>query len=232
MTWLRERKYLALLIALLLLLAVFPLLHELLGMRLFFDVFITAVFLASLQLLFTTRALRLPAVALGVPTVVGLWANYALPDVPRLPVSVGFHLCGAAFLALTVATILRSAHEDTTVSANSVYGAFCGYLLVGLLFAHLYCAIEALQPGSFRHGEAAAFANDGRRHFLLVYFSLSTLTTVGYGDVAPRSDAARGFAMVEAVCGQFYLAVLLAELIGKRVAGAISEQEEAARRRG
>src|SRR5204863_7015600 len=101
-------------------------------------------------------------------------------------------------------------------SADSIYGAFCGYLLVGLIFGHLYRCLEALSPGSF-HGNAdfMAHVQDERyTHFLLVYFSFVTLTTVGYGDITPASEATRGLAVVEAVIGQFYLAVLIGELIG------------------
>jgi hypothetical protein len=98
--------------------------------------------------------------------------------------------------------------------------AFCGYLLVGLIFGHLYGAIDDLIPRSFGGAGwmGAELFDEGRRHFLLIYFSLSTLTTLGYGDITPASGAARGVAVVEAVSGQFYLAVLIAELIGRKVA--------------
>jgi hypothetical protein len=79
-----------------------------------------------------------------------------------------------------------------------------GYLLLGLAFGHLYCLLEAVAPGSFRLREdlAAPVHDPGRRQFLLTYFSLVTLTTVGYGDITPGSDPARGLAAVEAVLGQ------------------------------
>ena len=54
-----------------------------------------------------------------------------------------------------------------------------------------------------------------------LYFSFATLTTVGYGDVAPASGPARSLSIAEAVVGQFYLAVLIADLIGKRVSGGV-----------
>jgi hypothetical protein len=52
---------------------------------------------------------------------------------------------------------------------------------------------------------------------VLSYFSLTTITTAGFGDVTPASDPARALAMVEAIAGQFYIAVLVAELIGKKL---------------
>jgi hypothetical protein len=88
----------------------------------------------------------------------------------------------------------------------------------------VYSLLEAVAPGSFRLRQdlATPVHDPERRQFLLTYFSPVTLTTVGYGDITPGSDPARGLAAVEAVLGQFYIAVLIAELIGKRVAQALS----------
>ena len=77
-------------------------------------------------------------------------------------------------------------------------------------------------PGSFRGIDPGAGGH--RTHFLFTYFSFITLTTVGYGDITPGGDTARALALVESVAGQFYLAVLIADLVGKRVAQAVSAQ--------
>jgi hypothetical protein len=61
-------------------------------------------------------------------------------------------------------------------------------------------------------------------HFQLTYFSFVTLTTVGYGDITPAREGPRGLAVVEAMVGQFYVAVLLGELIGKRVSHALEDR--------
>jgi hypothetical protein len=142
----------------------------------------------------------------------------------QTPIAVGFQLVAAIFLSFTVATILRTVYREGQVSADSVFGAFCGYVLVGVAFGHLYGLSDLVAPGSFQAREefVAQFQDPNRRHFLLTYFSLVTLTTVGYGDITPATDLARGLAAVEAIVGQFYIAVLVAELIGKRVAQALS----------
>jgi voltage-gated potassium channel Kch len=87
------------------------------------------------------------------------------------------------------------------------------------VFGHLYCFFETAVPGSFEgHGTIPERLPQGERlFFLLGYFSMVTLTTVGYGDIIPATDAVRGLAAVEAVAGQFYIAVLIAELIGRRL---------------
>jgi hypothetical protein len=224
MSWLHRRRFLALLLALILLLVVYPVLRGVGGTRPLFDGLLTLVFLAAFPVVFPDRHLRLPALVLGALTVAGARTGYALPGLPRAPVAAGFHLLAALFLALTVVSILRGIFREGNVSADGIHGALCGYVLVGLAFGHLYCLLETVTPGSFHLGEGVAgqLQDQEQCHFLLTYFSLVTLTTVGYGAIAPASDAARGLAAVEAVLGQFYIGVLIAELIGLRVSQAVA----------
>jgi hypothetical protein len=221
---LRRRRFLALLVTLILLLVLYPVLRGLAGTRLLFDALLTLVFLATFPVVFAERQLRLPALLLGVPTVVGAWTGYALPGLPRPPLVAGFHLLAALFLALAVLSILRGIFRGGTVTAESIYGALCGYVLVGVAFGDLYCLLETINPGSFHGSEglASQLQDEEGCHFLLTYFSLVTLTTLGYGQIAPASDAARGLAVVEAILGQFYIGVLIAELISLRVSQAVS----------
>jgi hypothetical protein len=194
------------------------------------DGLITIVFLAALLAIFAESAFRLVALVLGIPTIVGVWIDYVLPGLPRLPLVVGFHLVAALFFGFTVATILRAVHKEVTVSADAIYGAFCGYLLVGLAFGHLYCVMEFINPGSFKGSEelSTQLQVQAGHHALLTYFSLVTLTSVGYGDITPGSGAVRSLAVIEAMIGQFYIAVLIGELIGKRVSQAMSVQNSRA----
>jgi voltage-gated potassium channel len=218
------RKFLGLLIALVAFLVVYPVLRVLLGQRFIFDVLYTGIFLAAMPLIFTQRSRRRLAMWLGIPTLLGVWAGYVLPGMPRIPLMLAFHLVAALFLSFTVAEILTGIFREPSVSADSIYGAFCGYLLVGLIFGHLYCMIDGALPESFRGSEllSAQLQDGDRRRFLLNYFSFITLTTMGYGQITPQSDVVRGLVVVEAIAGQFYIAVLVAELIGKRVAQAIA----------
>lgn len=226
MSWLLQRPFLGLLFALAMFLMVCPMLRDVLGARVLFDIVLTVVFLTAFLIVFRQGSLRLLALVLGIPTVVGAWTGYVLPGLPRLPLIVGFHFVAALFFTFTTATILKVVHQEKILSADSIYGAFCGYLLVGMTFGHLYCLLEALAPGSFRVSEtfSVLFQDEDRRHVLLTYFSIVTLTTVGYGDITPVSESAGGLAVVESVVGQFYIAVLVAELIGKRVSQAIAGQ--------
>lgn len=220
MRWERH-KYRTLFFVLIALIVLFPLLRSARGTRVLLDAVIALVFLVSIVNVFTTPLLRVAAIVLAVPTLVGVATGYLLPGVPRVELATGLHLLAATYFGFTIGVILRGFRRESGVSADAVYGAFCGYMLLGLAFGHLYCVAELLQPGSFRGDDFGKPSDDGH-HFLLTYFSFLTLTTVGYGDITPGSDPARGLAVVEAIAGQFYLAVLVAELIGKRVSQAFS----------
>lgn len=229
MDWFSRRKFLILLVALAFLMVCYPLLHGDFQTRLVWSIVVTFQFVATLFVTFPDRRLRIPAVCLAVPTVAGTWLGYAVPGLPGPAVVVGFHLVAVAFFVFTTAAILVAIHRAGEVTADSIYGAFCGYILVGLSFGHAYCALETVAPGSFQLAAASPgrVESPDRMFYQLGYFSLVTLTTVGYGDILALSHGARGLAAVEAIVGQFYIAVLIGELIGKRVAAAVAPRPPA-----
>src|SRR5262245_32921791 len=107
MNWLTERKYLALLIALLLLVIVFPILRTTTDTRILFDGLLSVIFLVALLVLFTNHRIRVIAVLLGIPPLVGIWTGYALPGIPRLPLLVSFQVLAVLFFGFTIGIILR-----------------------------------------------------------------------------------------------------------------------------
>jgi hypothetical protein len=217
--WYLRRRYSFLLLALGLLLVAHPVAREVVFGRWLFDLFTTLVFLAAILTIFRRGAHRGVALLLGLPTLAATWTGYVIPGLPPLALALPLHVTAALFLGFTAATILLMIHEAKAVSADSLAGAFSGYLLAGVVFGHVYCILAWVAPGSFRVPAdlATSMADAERRHTLLNYFSFVTLTTVGYGDIVPVKAAARALAVVEAVTGQFYIAVVMAELIGLKV---------------
>jgi len=226
MSWVKEYRYRWLFLALMLLLLGYPLVHLSYSARIIYDSLMTLVFLASLGIIFTDNRLRFLAVVLALPTLFSGWTGHMLPGFPHEPLVRGYHVIAMVFLSLTITVILRDLSRQKTVTVDSIYAAFSGYMLAGLGFGHAYCLVEELMPGSFQGiDHSAAIDGTGHLRYLLSYFSFMTLTTVGYGDITPQSSIARGLATIEAIVGQFYIAVLIAELIGKRVSQAIVSQQ-------
>src|SRR5262245_18984391 len=103
--WLRRQKYLALLVALMVLIVVYPTVREIIAARLVYDGLTAVVLLVALLTVFTARK-RLLAVLLGVPLLVGLWTGYTLPWLPCLPVVLALHAGAAVSLVFAVYVIL------------------------------------------------------------------------------------------------------------------------------
>lgn len=117
----------------------------------------------------------------------------------------------AALTTITVVIAYEAIHEHW-VTRDTLFGALAVYLLIGVTSTVLYELIEVLAPGSFTniHGlsQAQLFAE-------LNYFSLVTLTTLGYGDIAPVAPIARTLAATEAIVGQFFVAAVVGLLISR-----------------
>jgi voltage-gated potassium channel Kch len=107
---------------------------------------------------------------------------------------------------LAAAGALRFAMVASSVDAEHLYAALSAYMLAGTFFGLFYWLLEQIGPGTF------AGAGEFTRVSAL-YFSFVTLATLGYGDIVPRTDVARGLAIVEGVGGQLFLAVLVARLV-------------------
>jgi hypothetical protein len=110
-------------------------------------------------------------------------------------------------LLLTAVLIVRRVLARATVTMQSIYGALSAYIVIGLMFAAFYAAIEHL-------GAAAFFANGQTASVqTFQYFSFTTLTTLGYGDFTAAGNGGRAVAVMEAMTGQVFLATLVARLV-------------------
>jgi len=117
-----------------------------------------------------------------------------------------------AFLVIAAIVAMKQIAFDHKLSVNRIVGAVCVYLMLGVIWAILYSLLEAAVPGSF--AGLTERIMDGGWGPDWVYFSFVTLTTLGYGDILPLTSSARALAYFEAIVGQFYLAVLVAGLVG------------------
>jgi uncharacterized membrane protein len=115
------------------------------------------------------------------------------------------------FLILAILTALRQVLVSEEVSRNRLTGVFCIYLLLGTVWALAYAFVELTSPGSFR-GIEPELSRGWNVEW--IYFSFITLASLGYGDITPLSITARVLSYTEAIFGVFYMAVLVAGLVG------------------
>jgi len=123
-----------------------------------------------------------------------------------------------AFLILIVYAVFGDILKHKRVTMNTVAGAIGVYILLGMIWWSAYQALEINYPGSFTLGSNEPTAWGEKFGMMdvegkLLYFSLITLTTVGYGDFAPLAPPARYLAALEALIGPLYLAVIIARFV-------------------
>ena len=123
-----------------------------------------------------------------------------------------------AFLAYVCGRVILRVLSERNVSYDTLAGAACGYMLLGLIWGEFYILTELALPGSFEIPASFRIGPDADPRASLLYFSFITLTTVGYGDMHPNNPGAGGLAVSEALVGQLYLAMTVASLVGMHIA--------------
>jgi len=169
--------------------------------------FVGANLLAATPSVDSNLGRHVPLIVVGIAVILGI-SSFLIGHTV---------LSTATFLAWTVIALyavfgaLRFVLRSSTITFEHLYAALSAYLLAGVFLGVLYWTLEEAWPGSLVVSGPA-----GSQPFHLaegIYFSFITLATVGYGDMVPGSDVVRGFAIVEAIAGQFYLAVMIARLM-------------------
>jgi hypothetical protein len=107
-----------------------------------------------------------------------------------------------------VVGVLRTLRRQHAVTVDVVFGALCLYLLAGMFFAFIYGAINNLGGSPFFDQGLATTPSR------CLYFSFTTLTTVGYGDLTARTNLGQTLAVIEALVGQIYLVTVVATIVG------------------
>ncbi|ODR92021.1 hypothetical protein A8M32_07075 [Sinorhizobium alkalisoli] len=115
-------------------------------------------------------------------------------------------------LVIVVSALIATFAElvgSREMTTDSLAGAIFGYFMIATAWALLYLRLEAWQAGSFR------IPNGGDLDMQLLYFSLVTITTVGYGDITPATPTAQVLSVLEAAIGTLYIAILIGRIVGQ-----------------
>lgn len=125
---------------------------------------------------------------------------------------------------------LRAVLRQRVITRETISMSISVYLLLGLTWGFFYIVLYDLQPHAFNFGGAPTLISgplsDQRVIPVLIYFSLTTLATIGYGDITPVTLQARYAAVAEGITGQFYLAILVAWLVGMQMSQSASRHTE------
>jgi hypothetical protein len=167
------------------------------------------LFLGVIVLALRTSGLPRKNVRLAaIVALIGSTAAVVLALTGSTAALVGISAVWAAFLLLfAVIIIVRRVLAEPEVTIQSIYGAVSAYLIIGLMFAAVYGAMNRFAGGGFFASGSPANTNT------LQYFSFTTLTTLGYGDFTAAGSAGRAVAVLEALTGQVFLATLIARLV-------------------
>lgn len=168
---------------------------------LFSLVLLSAVFAASAR-----RAQFLFAMSLAVPWLVLKW-GFGGPGFGGTEIAT--NILQASLNVFAIILILHRIIKTKEVGFDDLCGAVAIYFLLGVSWALAFGVLEGLAPGTIilSNSDAALSSID------LIYFSFTTLTTLGYGDIAPLSPVARIWSNLEAITGVLYLAVLVSRLV-------------------
>lgn len=179
-----------------------------------FSVLFSIILFVSACLITHNRWLIVTGVVLALLIFIGLWVNNLFVG-NRDFLGVEYVLTILFFLMITV-VVLRAVIKDNIISFNTLCGAVCGYLLIGLVWSFFYSLILNYYPTAFNVPDTGSTIFDS--HFQrFTYYSYVTLTTLGYGDITPSINIAKTLAWLEAVAGQVYLTVWLAQLVGLHI---------------
>ena len=136
------------------------------------------------------------------------------------PLEVVVQIIYSLFIFTALVTINRKIFLEKKVSGDTIKGGIAVFFLIGIVWSLLYGIVYILDPNAFSQSiEAIDLFNS------MFYFSFTTLTTLGYGDISPVSDLARTLANLEAVVGVMYPAIYISRMVGLYTAQEMSEHD-------
>lgn len=173
------------------------------------------------QLLGQRRRRRIVGWLLAIPAIAERLLLLFYPN-PRL-LLIG-SICWGLFFTYVTWSQLRSVLQQREVTGETITNAISVYLLLGLTWGIVYVVLYQVQTAAF-HFDDQVPPRAEDVFPVLVYFSMTTLATVGFGDITPLSLQARYTAIAEGITGQFYLAILVARLVGMQMSQSPSHRE-------
>jgi voltage-gated potassium channel len=186
----------------------------------FFMIVGVAVFRAVLD----TRRRRQSGILLAAAAIALDLITVLMPPSAHATVEVAANLASAAFFAFVFSVIVSNVLGARALKMDDLVGAFSGYIIIALIWGRLYIAAWIVVPGYFSISPDIRwqFANWNTLHTLFDFYSFSTITSIGYADITTTGPAANTLVWLEVMCGQFYLAVVVATVVGIKMSQALA----------
>lgn len=222
----RELHYFTILIAQIVLLCLIAVMQDHIVLVVLFVLGLFGVFGSAISTIWGRTLPRALAIAFGAIAILG-GIPALIPTLPLWDVRTALAISSFAysgFILIAIIAIGKSVFITDRVTANRIIGSVCIYLLIGLFFAFLIGAAALAIPHSYYFGQ------EGEGPLLLhtidiVYFSFSTLTTSGFGDMVATHPVTKMLASFEAVIGSLYVAVMVARLVGMHISQSHGRRE-------
>ncbi|MGA8178934.1 MAG: hypothetical protein WB792_02665 [Desulfobacterales bacterium] len=208
-SWYR-RRFIYLLILLLSFISFAPALQTFTKLNFSSDLVFSAILVCTIYVGSRKKYQAAVVYILAFPMLLSVWFPYFVNS-PAI-IMLG-RFCGILFFSIVVFQILDYIFGEKEISENVIAAAVVVYLLIGISWALSYSLLEVVQPGSFNIPPDQIH----NTRLLFIYYSFSTLTTMGSNTVQPASGLPESFTIVEAIVGQLYLVVLIAWLVGMHV---------------
>lgn len=174
------------------------------------DVLFSLILISGVMAVAKSRFITVPALVFALVTLVVRWGKIFVPSTGLATLDA---LLPLVFLGMLAVIVLLQVFREGPITMQRISGAVVVYLMIGLMWALAYKLVALHHPGSFNMGDLPVTEGDYDLTARLVYFSYITLTTLGYGDITAVSPVARTMAMLEAVIGQLFPAILIARLV-------------------
>ena len=216
--WLKtiDNKYNHLLVTEALIVILLPLLHTLEARFPIIPLLLLVALAPALNVVLPQRAFLI-LMALGVITLaLNILISYQAVEFKRAA-SLCLLILYSVFVLLAIIILLKRISSMKVVTADTVKGGISVYILIGILWTMLYLMVANINPDSY--------ANLRDKELDCFYYSFTTLTTLGYGDIVPTTPYTKILAVLEAIVGPVYLAIFIAQLVGLRIVQKLDSKE-------
>lgn len=225
--WSRSLRFLQLTVFILLFMLILPFMAGHPFVNLFFQLVLLNALLVSLSASDRLPRLRWVLVAFWTAGMVLFSKHNLFPatNAQQLELVLGasFYLL---FLVGCIVAILTYVFKSPRITLDTIFAAVVAYFLVSIIFSTFYSLVYSFNPASFNLTFSSTVTEPHLLMTEMVYFSLSTIVGVGFGDILPLLPFPRMVAVVEAVVGHFYMAVLIGWLVGMFISQALRSEPQ------